>query len=100
MHKSSDKEHLLKQVGIGTRLHDASVFNTYKPNNEKVKLNVLYRGVLSWNMLDADVINMSFNKFKKTTKKCCKGYHLSLLCFTFYFTYNCKLNLDLYFIHM
>ena len=68
MHKSSDKEHLLKQTGIGTRPYDASVSNTYKPNNEKVKLNVLYRGVLSWNMLDADVRNLSFNEFKKLQK--------------------------------
>ena len=68
MHKSSDKEHLLKQTGIRTRLHDAPVFNTYKPNNEKVKLNVLYRSVLSWNMLDADVRNMNFNDFKKLQK--------------------------------
>ena len=47
MHKLTDKGHLLKQTGVRTRLHDAPVFNTYKPNNEKAKLNVLYHGALT-----------------------------------------------------
>ena len=43
MHKQSHIEELLKKSCIKTRLHKAQVFKLYKPNNEKVKQNVLYR---------------------------------------------------------
>ena len=70
MHKQSSKLSLLKKPKRCTRLHNAPVFNTYKPNNEKVKSNVLYRGAISWNNLPASDRNMEF----KELKKICKTY--------------------------
>ena len=64
MHKQSAKVEFLKPMIMRTRLHDAPVFNTYKPNNEKAKLNVIYRGAISWNTLPANERNMEFKEFK------------------------------------
>ena len=72
MHKQTDKEYLLKKSIIRTRLHDAPVFNMYKPNNEKSKLNVLYRGAIAWNLLDSNERNMNFTDFKNSRKKVVK----------------------------
>ena len=65
MHKQTSKLDLLKKPNRCTRLHNAPVFNTYKPNNEKVKSNVLYRGAVSWNNLPASERNLEFKEFKK-----------------------------------
>ena len=46
MHKQSLNTDLLKQIEVRTRLHDAPVFKTYKPNNEKACQNVMYRGAI------------------------------------------------------
>ena len=40
-----------------------------KPNNEKSKLSILYRGAISWNAIKADVRNMPFRDFKVYHKK-------------------------------
>ena len=53
MHKQSDNNILLKPCTIGTRLHAAPVFDQYKPSNERVRLNILYRGAMLWNGLPA-----------------------------------------------
>ena len=34
---------------INTRAHDAILFLTIRPNSEKYKVNVYYRGALLWN---------------------------------------------------
>ena len=65
MHKQSHIEELLKKSCIRTRLHKAPVFKLYKPNNEKVKQNVLYRGAMKWNSLPAKDRNNYFKDFKK-----------------------------------
>ena len=64
MHKQQQKEELLKQVNICTRLHQAPVFKLYKPNTEKARQNVMYRGALSWNSLPAQDRNSDFKIFK------------------------------------
>ena len=69
MHKQTGKKYLLKKTNIRTRLHQAPVFKVYKPDNEKVKQNVLYRGAMTWNALTATDRNMSFNQFKSKLKR-------------------------------
>ena len=69
MHKQSHKKELLKKRKIRTRLHDAPVFMTYKPNNEKARQNVLYRGANAWNLLTSSDRNFNFNDFKRNMKR-------------------------------
>ena len=69
MHKQSHKTELLKQTNIRTRLHAAPVFATYKPNNEKAKQNVLYRGASAWNVLPSFDRNLNFDDFKLKVKR-------------------------------
>ena len=64
MHKQTLNDELLKKANVHTRLHNAPVFKTYKPNNEKARLNVLYRGAIAWNELSANERNMEFKEFK------------------------------------
>ena len=64
MHKQTHIENLLKKSRFRTRLHQAPVFKLCKPNNEKVKQNVFYRGALAWNGLPACDRNKSFKDFK------------------------------------
>ena len=73
MHRLTSQKSLLKQQIRQTRLHDAPVFNTYKPNNEKAKANVLYRGAIAWNMLPANVRNLNFIDFKTLQKEIVKS---------------------------
>ena len=47
MHKQTNND-LLKKANIHTRLHQAPVFKMYKPNNEKARQNILYRGTCLW----------------------------------------------------
>ena len=49
IHKQTDIDHLFKKSRVKTRLHQAPVFKLCKPNNEKAKQNVLYRGAIAWN---------------------------------------------------
>ena len=51
MQKQLYKKELLNISKVNTRLHQAPVYKLYKPNNEKVKQNLLYRGAISWNAL-------------------------------------------------
>ena len=69
MHKQTGKKYLLKKTNIRTRLHQAPVFKVYKPDNEKVKQHVLYRGAMTLNALTATDRNMSFNQFKSKLKR-------------------------------
>ena len=65
MNKEKINEILLKTHQIQTRLNAAPVFAAYKPNNEKAKANVLYRGATEWNKLPAIERNLDTNGFKK-----------------------------------
>ena len=71
MHKQSNNNLMLKNRTANTRLQNGPVFNTYKPiaNNEKAKANVLYRGAIEWNSIEAHYRNMDFNHFKAYQKK-------------------------------
>ena len=69
MHKQSHKECLLKKKIRETRMHSAPVFSTYKPNNEKARNNIMYKGAIEWNNLPADVRNLNFNDFKSLQKR-------------------------------
>ena len=46
MHKQTDQKRLLKDIVVNTRFQTGPVFQTYKPNNEKAKLSVFYRGAI------------------------------------------------------
>ena len=70
MHKQLNQDHLLKGKVANTRLQSGPVFKTYKPNNEKAKLSVLYRGAIKWNGINANSRNLSFKDFKLYQKKC------------------------------
>ena len=64
MHNQTNNKTLVKKRTANTRLQNGPVFVTYKPNNEKAKANVLYRGAIEWNTIDAKYRNMDFNHFK------------------------------------
>ena len=69
MHKQKNNEVLFKKKTRTTRLHTAPVFNSYKPNNENVRKNVIYRGAIEWNVLDPNIRNLDFKDFKCLQKK-------------------------------
>ena len=45
-------------------MHVAPVFYTYKLNNERARNNILHRGAIEWNTLDANVCHLDFKEFK------------------------------------
>ena len=59
MHKQSLNDSLLKNKTKNTRMHDAPVFNTYKPNIENVRGNVIYRGAIKLNALSPDDLKVT-----------------------------------------
>ena len=69
MHKQTHLKRLLKKANFRTRLHQAPVFKLCKPNNEKVKQNVFYRGALAWNGLPALDRNKSFKDLKNSLQR-------------------------------
>ena len=76
MHKQSNNQTLVKKRKVDTRLHDGPVFNTYKPNNEKSKANVFYRGAIAWNAIGAVYRNMDYEHFKLYQKQQLSNYYL------------------------
>ena len=69
MSKEKTNQNLLKFTRIQTRLHLAPVFNTYKPNNEEARANIIYRGAIEWNSLPAVERNLNLAEFKTKQKK-------------------------------
>ena len=51
MYKQQGNIDLINRRNIRTRLHAAIVFKFYKPNSEKSRQNVIYRGAIEWNKL-------------------------------------------------
>ena len=49
MYKQKSNMDIVNSRIINTRLHDALVFTNKKPNNEKYKNSVLYKGSILWN---------------------------------------------------
>ena len=58
MYKNKTNVALINTRDIRTRLHDAPVFNTVKPNCQKYKANVYYNGAIMWNALPVHTRNM------------------------------------------
>ena len=69
MSQEKTNQNLLKFARIKTRLHLAPVFNTYKPNNEKARANVIYRGAIEWNNLPSIERNLNLDEFKVKQKR-------------------------------
>ena len=70
MFKQRDNRHIVNNRNLRTRAHDAVLFITNKPNNEKYKRNIYYKGALSWNSLPATERNVViYNNFKTQQKK-------------------------------
>ena len=51
MFKQKGNVDIVNTRNVRTRAHDAISFTKNKPNNEKYKRNVLYKGALAWNAL-------------------------------------------------
>ena len=62
MHKQKYIESLLNKSALRTRLHMAPVFWYYKPNNEKARQNVIYRGAIEWNALTHALTHVSLRR--------------------------------------
>ena len=58
MFKNRDNIEFLNTRNVRTRLHDAPVFITIKPNCEKAKNKVFYKGAVLWNNLSASIRNI------------------------------------------
>ena len=69
MHKQKEIDSMLSKPARMTRLHTAPVFWCYKPNNEKVRKNVIYRGAINWNAQSANVRNLDIREFKLLQKR-------------------------------
>ena len=70
MFKQRGNLSIINRRPVNTRAHDALLFNTTKPNNEKYKHNIFYRGAIAWNGLPASERNLLvFDKFKDLQKK-------------------------------
>ena len=69
MFKQKEVESMLKAPIRNTRLHTAPVFWYYKPNNEKTRKNVIYRGAIEWNAQTPNVRNMELKDFKMLQKR-------------------------------
>ena len=70
MFKNKSNNKYVNNRNVRTRLHDAPVFITIKPNIEKYKNNVFYYGAVKWNNLPVNVRNIeTYDKFKSTLKK-------------------------------
>ena len=70
MYKNRENVKLLNQRNVRTRLHDAPVFVTSKPNCEKYKSNVFFNGALCWNELPVETRNIeTYEKFKNVRQQ-------------------------------
>ena len=69
MYKQKGNLSIINTRHVRTRAHDALLFTTVKPNNEKYKRNVLYKGVLLWNKLPVHERNIEgYEAFKNCQK--------------------------------
>ena len=70
MYKQRKNVKIVNKRDVRTRAHDAILFTTVKPNNEKYKRNVFYKGALLWNTLPVDERNLqTYNKFTIRQKR-------------------------------
>ena len=70
MYKYKNNELYVNKRNIRTRLHDAHVFKTTKPDCERFRNNVFYCGAVKWNSLSVADRNIdSYLKFKQVQKR-------------------------------
>ena len=70
MYKNKSNCKILNTRNVRTRLHDAPVFITKKPNCEKYKANLFYNYAISWNKLAVHTRNIeTYDMFKNTQKR-------------------------------
>ena len=55
MFKQKHNVDLVNNRTVCTRAHDAILFTTKKPNSEKYKINVFYKGALAWNSMSVQI---------------------------------------------
>ena len=51
MFKQRNNAEFVNSRKVCTRAHDAILFNTNRPNSEKYKINVFYKGAIIWNSM-------------------------------------------------
>ena len=70
MYKQKNDFDLIKIPIRNTRLNDAVIFNTVRPNIEKFKCNPLYKGAVLWNSLSVELRNCEdYTSFKLLLKE-------------------------------
>ena len=70
MFKQKGNVDIVNTRNVCTRAHDAVLYTTIKPNNEKFKRNIFYKGALSWNTLPVSDRNVDrYEVFKDIQKK-------------------------------
>ena len=68
-YKQKGNVDIVNNRSIRTRAHNALLFTTVKPSNEKYKRNVYYKGALWWNNLPVIKRNIEvYDKFKNIRK--------------------------------
>ena len=55
MFKQKHNAEIVKNRNGFTRAHQAILYTTQKPNSEKYKINVFYKGALAWNSLSVQI---------------------------------------------
>ena len=55
MFKQKHNAEIVNNRNVFTRAHQALLYTTQKPNSEKYKINVFYKGALAWNGLSVQI---------------------------------------------
>ena len=69
MYKQKNNVKIVNKRNVRTRAHDALLYTTSKPKNEKYKRNVFYKGALLWNNLPVEERNLQTYTIFKTRQK-------------------------------
>ena len=70
MYKQKGNEMIVNNMEIHTRAHDALLFTTILPRNEKYKRNIYYNGALKWNELSVQIRQCdTYETFKSKQKE-------------------------------
>ena len=66
MFKQKENVEFVNTRQICTRAHDATLFRTNRPNSEKYKINVFYKGAIIWNSMTVNDRSIdSYDQLKK-----------------------------------
>ena len=55
MYKQKHNMEIVNNRNVYTSAHDAVLYTTLKPNSEKYKRNVYYKGAIAWNSLSVQI---------------------------------------------